>query len=77
MTAVDRPAPDVTGPLLPDREGFVPRVHGTGGAPEDQDGAADRVPAAVGLVVRHVEGGGGAVLLADGVTRSGSRKVSV
>ena len=66
MAAGQRPAARVIGARAPDRQGVIGPVDHPLGAPKHEQGAGD-LALQVGAVVRQVDAGGGAVVLADGV----------
>jgi len=76
MSAFERAAPDVVRPFAPQGQRAarvgVPFLQPAVCAPQHQDRAADSPPDfAVRRIVVAVDGGGGAILLADGVDAGG------
>ncbi|GAA2438237.1 hypothetical protein GCM10010191_61720 [Actinomadura vinacea] len=67
VASLDQTAAHVGGLDLSDVEWVVPLPDRAGGVPQNQRGTRDAPAAAVGLVVGRVQGGGPAVLLADGM----------
>src|SRR5262249_15510823 len=67
----DASAAHLAGPGLPYLQRPVPAGDRAGLTPEHQRRAGDPAPSAVGLVMLVIEGGGGAVLLADGMDPAG------
>jgi len=71
VAAIEGVAAHIVGPVTPDGERVVPRRHDPPPAPEGQKRAGDPARPLIGGVVFAIEGGGGAVLLADGVDGRG------
>src|SRR4051812_49168338 len=67
VAAFDRRAGDVVGPVAPHLKRVVPGLDGSCRTPQGQEGGTNLSPPEVGHVVLHIEGGGRAILLADGM----------